>query len=114
MSRLLVITHPTLAPGFHLAGVDAYGAEDVETAQELIASWLDAGETGLLAIDEGLLAGMDPVFIRRLEAAAHLPYLAIPGSAAPGAHALRRRNLVEMIRRTTGFHITFKGGASED
>ena len=36
MSRLIVVTRPALVTGFQLAGVDAYGAEDVETAQELI------------------------------------------------------------------------------
>ena len=55
MSRLLVVTRPALVHGFELAGVDAYGVEDVESAQELIESWLITGEIGLLAIDDGLL-----------------------------------------------------------
>jgi hypothetical protein len=43
MSRLIVLTRPALVPGFQLAGINAYGAEDVETAQEWISSWLVAG-----------------------------------------------------------------------
>ena len=39
MSRLIVLTRPDLVPGFQLAGVDAYGAQDVETAQEMIEAW---------------------------------------------------------------------------
>jgi vacuolar-type H+-ATPase subunit F/Vma7 len=38
MSRVLVLVRPALAAGFQLAGVDTYCAEDVESAQELIAS----------------------------------------------------------------------------
>lgn len=109
MSRLLVLTRSTLVVGFQLAGVDAYGAEDVETAQELIEGWLESGEVGLLAIDDGLLARMDPRFVNRLETSDQLPFLAIPGGRALGPEASRRHRITEMIRRAIGFHITFKG-----
>ena len=113
MSRLFVLTRSSLVPGFHLAGVDAYGAEDVETAQETIETWLEAGETGLLAIDDGLLERMDPALIKRLETAEQLPYLAIPGGKPLGPEASRRRRIAEIIRRAIGFHITFKGEEDE-
>jgi len=113
MSRLLVVTRSSLVPGFHLAGVDAYGAEDVETAQETIETWLETGEVGLLAIDDGLLERMDPALIKRLETAEQLPYLAIPGGKSLGPEATRRRRIAEIIRRAIGFHITFKGEEDE-
>lgn len=113
MSRLLVVTRPSLVTGFLLAGVEAYAAEDVETAQEMIATWLNAGEVGLLAVDDGLLEQMDPAFVRRLEASEVLPYLAIPGGKPLGSQASRRYRMVEMIRRAIGFHITFRGGEDE-
>ncbi len=114
MSRLLVVTRPALVPGFRLAGVDAYGAEDVETAQELIDGWLKAGEVGLLAIDDGLLEHIDPSFIKYLEASENLPYLAIPGGGSLGPEVSRRHRIAEMIRRAIGFHITFKGEDAEE
>lgn len=113
MSRLLVVTRPALVHGFQLAGVEAYGAEDVESAQELIENWLKAGEIGLLAIDDGLLERMDPVFIRRLETSDRLPFLAIPGGQPLGPEASRKHRIAEMIRRAIGFHITFKGEETE-
>jgi len=109
MSRLLILTRPSLAPGFQLAGVDAYGAEDVESAQEMIAGWLDSGEAGLLAIDDGLLSRMDQDLVKRLEAAEQLPFIVIPGGGALGPEASRRHRIAELIRRAIGFHITFKG-----
>ena len=109
MSQLFVITRPTLVTGFHLAGVDAFGAEDVEIAQDLIDKWLNAGEVGLLAIDDGLLAHMDPAFLKRLDSSENLPYLAIPGGKPLGPEASRRHRIATMIRRAIGFHITFKG-----
>jgi len=109
VSRLLVVTRPSLVPGFQLAGVDAYGVEEIETAQELISSWLDSGEVGLLAIDDGLLDRMDPAFVKRLESAEQIPYLAIPGGQPLGPEASRRRRIAQTIRQAIGFHITFKG-----
>jgi vacuolar-type H+-ATPase subunit F/Vma7 len=113
VSRLLVITRPELVAGFHLAGVDAYGAADVESAQELIAGWWDEDEVNLLAIDDGLLARMDPAFINRLESCVHLLYLAIPGGQPLGLEASRSYRISEIVRRAVGFHIAFKGEEAE-
>ena len=109
MSRLLIITRPALVPGFELARVDAFGAEDVEMAQELIEKLLESGETGLLAIDDGILAYIDPALIKRLDAAEQLPHLPIPGGQPLGPEATRRYRLAEMIRRAIGFHVVFGG-----
>ena len=113
MSRLLIITRPAYVSGFRLAGVDVFGVADVEAAEELIQEWLRAGETGLLAIDEGILERMDPRVIKQLRAAEQLPYLAIPGGEPLGLEASRRARIAGMIRRAIGFHITFKGEESQ-
>jgi vacuolar-type H+-ATPase subunit F/Vma7 len=114
MSRLLVLTRPSLVSGFQLAGVNAYGAEDVETAQEMVENWLATGEAGLLAVDDGLLAEMNPALLRRLASSDQLPYMAIPGGGPLGPEATRKYRISEMIRRAIGFHITFKGEKSEE
>ena len=109
MSQLFVVTRPALVPGFQLAGVDAHGVDDVETAQELIEKWMTAGEVGLLAIDDGLLAHMDAVFLKRLTSAEQLPFIAIPGGEPLGIEASQRYRIAALIRRAIGVHITFKG-----
>jgi vacuolar-type H+-ATPase subunit F/Vma7 len=114
MSRLVVLTRTSLLPGFQLAGVDAYGVDDIETAQELIDSWLKVGEVGLLAIDEGLLDRIEVSLLKRLELSEKLLYLAIPGGGPLGAEASRSHHIAEMIRRAIGFHITFKGEEAEE
>ncbi len=113
MSRLLVITRPALVTGFQLAGVETYGPEDVEAAQDLINTWLASSEVNLLAIDDGLLAQMDPAFVKRLESAEQLPYISIPGGQPLGPEISRRYRIAEIIRRAIGFHITFKGEEAE-
>ncbi len=112
MSRLLIVTRPALAAGFQLAGVDAYGVEDAESAQELIGGWLDAGEAGLLALDDGYLSRLDTAFIERLNSS-NLAYLAIPGGETLGSAASRQHRIAEMIRYAIGFRITFKGTDTE-
>lgn len=109
MSQLFVITRPGLVPGFQLAGVDAHGAQDVETAQELISTWLDTGEEGLIAIDDGLLALMDARFLKQLSSSEHLLFLPIPGGKPLEPEASQRNRITALIRKAIGFHITFKG-----
>lgn len=108
MSRLLIITRPALAAGFHMAGVEAYPAEDAESAQEYLEGQLDSEDVNLVAIDDGLLALMDPAFVKRMEACSQLFYVAIPGGKPLGAEALRRHRIAEMIHKAIGFHITFR------
>lgn len=112
--RLLVLTRPALVPGFHLAGVEAFGAEDIETAQELVAAWLDSGEVALLAIDDGLMAGMSPKIVSRMQASESLFHMVIPGGRALGVEATRRYRIAQTIRRAIGFHISFKGEEDYD
>lgn len=113
MSRLLVITRPAFVSGFQLAGVDAFGAPDVEAAEEMIQEWLTQGERGLVAIDEGILERMDPHVVAQLDDAEQLPYLAIPGGEPLGREASRQERLATMLRRAIGFHITFKGSEAD-
>lgn len=109
MSRLLIVVRSALVPGFHLAGVEAFHADDAEEAEGLIGNWLEAGETGLIAIDDELLSGFDAAFRRKLGAAEQLPYLAIPSGEPRGPEGARRRRISELIRRAIGFRITFRG-----
>lgn len=113
MSHLFIVTYPALVTGFHLAGVDAFAAENTERTQALIGDWLDAGKEGLVAIDEDLLARMEPAFLKRLQASENLLYLAIPDGQPLRPGASQRQRIAEMIRRAIGFHITFRSEAVE-
>lgn len=109
MSHLLVVTRPALVPGYQLAGVEAFAARDSAEAQQLITKWLDAGETGLLAVDEAFLADFDQAFLQRLAAAEQLPHMVLPGERPAGAELTGRSRIASMLRQAIGFHITFQG-----
>jgi len=108
MSRLFVLTRPQLARGFQLAGADSYGAEDIESAESYVSNLLENGESGLLAIDDGLLARMDVTLLKRLEQAEDLYYIVIPGGEPLGEAYSREVRIAELIRRTVGVHISLK------
>ena len=114
MSRLIILTRPDLVTGFRLAGVEAFTADSVESAQEMVQNWIVKNEEGLLAIDEGLLERMDPIFLKQLDSAERLPYIPFPGGEPLGPETSRKYQIAEMIRRAIGFHITFKGEKSEE
>lgn len=109
MNELLVVIRPELLTGFQLAGVKAFAAEDVETAEELIQSWLEEGQGGLVAIDDGLLSQMKRGLLNRLRRSNTLFHIAIPGGEPLGEEYRRKHRLAEMIRQSIGFHITFGG-----
>ena len=122
MSHLMIITHPSLVAGFHLAGVEAFGVETPERAQDLIKSWLFDAEPALIAIDDGLLSGVDPNFIRRVNASDNLYLIGIPGGPPPARlgpasrsqSSTRQTRIEEMVQRAIGIHITFKGSNNHD
>lgn len=107
MSELFVVIRPELLYGFQLAGVQTYAADDVETAEELIQNWLDEGQGGLVAIDDGLLSRMRSKLLNRLRRSNTLFHIAIPGGEPLGEEYTRKHRLAEMIRQSVGFHITF-------
>lgn len=109
MSELIVVIRPELLSGFQLAGVQAFAADDVEVAEELVQNWLDEGQGGLVAIDDGLLTRMRSNLLNRLRRSNTLFHIAIPGGEPLGEEYTRIHRLAEMIRQSVGFHITFEG-----
>ncbi len=109
MSHLLVVTRPELVSGFHLAGVEAVAAANADAARDIISKWLDAGEVGLLAVDETLLAGFDSTFRQRLAAAENLPHLALPSGDLSQTPLSGPGRIAAWLRQAVGFHITFHG-----
>lgn len=109
MSRLLIVTTPQLATGFHLAGVAAFAVPDAAAAQQLIGRWLDSDESGLLVVDEAFLADFEPKFLQRLATSEQLPYLALPGGRPSEQYPTGRSRIVELLRQAIGFHISFRG-----
>lgn len=116
MSHLLVVTRPHLAAGFQLAGVEAYPADDFESARELLEDWLQSGLRGLCAIDEEYLEHLPRSLVQRLDRSDRLRYISIPGGRPLDRTSSRRHRIARLLRLAIGFHIAFEpeaDGAAE-
>lgn len=108
MLKLVVITDPTLSPGFRLAGVDVQTAGTTEEARRMLLALMDEGETGVVAVNADYLAALDEPTRRRIDASYKPVVVGLPSAAAAARAERRTRHLAELIRRAIGLRITFR------
>jgi vacuolar-type H+-ATPase subunit F/Vma7 len=108
MSRLWAIVRPGLVTGFQLGGVETFGAEDIETAEELIGAWLDDNDPGLLLLEDSFLAYLDQALFKRLDGSNNQFWVAIPGGGSLGPEATRSARIAKMVRRALGLRVDFR------
>jgi len=84
MYRFLVVTDPETAAGFRLAGVDVVEAAGIEEAGAILPDLLYRDDTGIVAVNEEFMAGLDPKILGKMERT-HRPILIpIPSGAGKG------------------------------
>jgi vacuolar-type H+-ATPase subunit F/Vma7 len=109
MNKMVVITRKDQAHGFMLAGVDAIGVDDGESASRIITAWLNKKEQILLAIDDGLFSQLDSALVKRMYASNDMHLVTLPDGPVSGAGASHKQSIYDMIRHATGVQIRFKG-----
>lgn len=107
MGRLMVITTADLAPGFQLAGVETFVAQDSAQAEAIVRELLASEEASLIAIRQDLWQTVDPGLKGLIERSYRPVVIAIPGSKFTAPEQGRRHYITELIRRVIGFQITF-------
>ena len=66
--KVIVVTHPEIAPGFRLAGVDVEEASSVSEAEEILESIIRMGvEYGVILMDEDLVMSINSRLNDKLE-----------------------------------------------
>lgn len=113
MAKLTVITHPSLAPGFRLAGVEVLAAENGERARDALVRLLDEGEAGIIALDAPYLASLDYATARRIDQMVKPVVVSLPVGADVLPEHRRSRQIAELIRRAIGIRMTFREGDAE-
>jgi vacuolar-type H+-ATPase subunit F/Vma7 len=102
VNRVLVLTPAEVRYGFALAGVRQQEPDPAAVWAALREATRDA-ELGVIAIDERLLAGLDPVRLRELTARWHGVLVTLPppaGAAPAGEDELQR-----LVRRALGYDV---------
>jgi V/A-type H+/Na+-transporting ATPase subunit F len=110
MAKLAVITEPSLAAGFSLAGVDVYGAPSPAEAKRILLALMSEPEVGIIAIHAGYLSALDEATRRRASESAKPVVVAVPSGVPTEGGERLSHAIAEMIRRAIGFRITFRGG----
>lgn len=108
MAKLTVITTPSLAPGFRLAGVEVIAAENRVTAHGALVRLIDEGEAGIIAIDAPFLRELDYATARRIEEMVKPVVVALPTGTDVLPEQRRSRQIAELIRRAIGIRMTFR------
>lgn len=109
--KVIVITRPEFASGFHLAGVDVEAVSNPVDASEVIRRivWTRS-DIGVIAIDDDLNEGLDPALKKELDEKG-LPFI-FPFPAAELYTWMRERReqdyTSQMIRDAIGYHIKLK------
>ena len=111
MAKLVVITDPTLAAGFRLAGVEVHTASTADEARRLLLTLMEEGEAGVIAMNANYLAALDEITRRRLAASYKPVVVGLPTGIPVAPEESRSRQLAELIRRAIGVRLTFRGEA---
>lgn len=109
MRRLAVMVKPDQVNGYRLAGLEAFGVDDPETASRVITSWLNHHEQILLALGDSLFSMLEEDLVRRLYSSDDLLLVTIPDGPVSSAEKIRQQRIYETIRHATGLQIRFKG-----
>ena len=102
MSGLLVLTPAEARHGFALAGVRQRTVAAAEILSALREAMADPA-IAVIATDERLLAGLDPLLLRDLQE--HWPGVLVTLPAPASAARPEEDELQRLVRRALGYHI---------
>jgi vacuolar-type H+-ATPase subunit F/Vma7 len=108
VAKLTIITNPSLAPGFRLAGVEVVVAQDGVQAREALVRLINEGEAGIIAMDAPYFSALDSATAQRIEELVKPVVVSLPVGTATAPEQRRSRQIAELIRRAIGIRMTFR------
>jgi len=108
--RVVVLTDSDTADGFRLAGVDVEVVETPEAARTRLISLLDDDDTGILAVNERLMTGIDERVRKKIDSIYRPIVVSLPIREKLEIGEDHRAYLSRLIRRAIGFDITLRRG----
>ena len=108
MAKLTVITNPSLAPGFRLAGVDVVVATSGEGARNALVRLINEGEAGIIAMDTPYFSALDSATAHRIAELVKPVVVSLPIGTETLPEQRRCRQIAELIRRAIGIRMTFR------
>ena len=110
MYRVVVLTDSDTADGFRLAGVDVEVVETPEATRTRLVSLLDDDGTGIIAVNERLMTGLDERVRKKIDSIYRPIVVSLPIREKLEIGEDHRAYLSRLIRRAIGFDITLRRG----
>lgn len=105
MYRFMVLTDPDTAAGFRMAGVETLEATSPDEVKGLLASLIQDGETGIIAVNEDFVEGLDERLAARIEESARPIVIPIPGRSRRGGGMAA---IEQLLRRAIGYSVVLR------
>ncbi len=102
MKKIVFLTPPDVEYGFSLSGIEQTVA-DVPAAEDALRKIIAEPATGLVIIDERMLAGMPEGRFQEIERGWHGILLVLPSPVKPPAEV--EDYAARLIRRAIGYHV---------
>ena len=110
MYKVVVLTDTDTADGFRLAGVDVTVCDSPEMTRAQLVSLLDDDSTGIIAVNERLMAGVDERVQKKIDSIYRPIVVSLPIREKLEIGEDHRAYLSRLIRRAIGFDITLRRG----
>lgn len=111
MARLVVVTSPSLADGFRLAGCATVVAAEGATASDALRELAATADVGLLLVTADLWTSVGERLRGQLERLARPVVMPIPAGVVSDGR-VRAQLLGEMLQRAIGYRIELTGAAT--
>jgi V/A-type H+/Na+-transporting ATPase subunit F len=108
--KVVVLTDRDTADGFRLAGVDVVAADSNEMARRQLAALLDDDATGIIAVNEKMMAAVDERTQKKIDSVYRPIVISLPIKEQLEVGEDHRAYLSRLIRRAIGFDITLRRG----
>ena len=110
MYKVVVLTDSDTADGFRLSGVDVEIADSGEMARKLLNSLLDDESSGIIAVNEKMMAVIDERTQKKIDSIYRPIVISLPIKEKLELGEDHRAYLSRLIRRAIGFDITLRRG----
>ena len=110
MYKVVVLTDSDTADGFRLAGVDVDVVDSPEMARSRLVSLLEDDSTGIIAVNERLMVGVDERVQKKIDSIYRPIVVSLPIREKLEIGEDHRAYLSRLIRRAIGFDITLRRG----
>lgn len=102
--KVRVVTRPSLATGFELAGLAVEHANDGHAAAEVLTRWAGDPDVAVVLVDDGLYTALPSDLLRRLDRQA-VPVIASVPAPRWDERSDAEAYILEILRQAVGYRV---------